>query len=60
MTKYYCIFVVEYLTEDGRERPKHVCGLPRLYVIVSNCSAGAGIYIYIYIYTRGDPNISGI
>jgi len=30
MTRYYCIFFVEYLSEDGRERPKRVGGLPHV------------------------------
>ena len=36
---------VEHLPEDGRERPKHVAGLPMLSVILSNYSASVDIYI---------------
>ena len=43
MTRYYCIFFVEYLSEDGRERPKHVGVLPHV------CTPFYLIVVHIYI-----------
>jgi hypothetical protein len=33
ITSYYCIFLVEYLPDDGRKRPKHVEGLPHVCIL---------------------------
>jgi hypothetical protein len=39
------LFFVEYLSEDGRKRPKRGVGLTRLYITVSNYSAVVGMYM---------------
>jgi hypothetical protein len=53
VARYYCIFFVEYLSEDGRERPKHARGLPHvctpLYLIAVQVMVCIYIYIYIYV-----------
>ena len=50
MTRHYCIVFFEYLSEDGRERPKHVGGIPHVCTPLYLIAVQVLVYIYIYIY----------
>jgi len=51
MTRYYCIFFVEYPSEDGREKPKRVGGLPHVCTPLYLIAVQVCVCVYIYIYT---------